>query len=768
MTVPPLPCGEGSRQLAALPPRRSRERVRGAAVPSLNFAKPLARLSWAIVAPEGRAGFAAALMLATAPAHAARPQPEAARWATRASHVTIARDDWGIPHVTGRTDADSIFGLVYAQAEDDFPRIERNYAEQLGWLARADGEAAIWSDLRARLWHDEAKLKRLYAAAPPKLHGWAEAWADGLNFFLARHPEQKPRYILRFEPWMVLAFTEGSIGGDIEEIDLAKLRDFYGQPGDRKLALAAPRASEDQGSNGIAIAPSLTANGHALLLINPHTSHYFRSEAQMTSGEGLNAYGASTWGQFFVYQGFNASAGWMHTTSSIVRITRYREAVTKRADGFYAASPSRPRKIGAQTVSISFKSGSGGYACRSFTVYRTRHGPVVAREADGRWQAVAIMDRPVEALRQSFERTKAADWAAFQRVAELKANSSNNTLFADANGTIAFKLPDHVPVRRAPGEVADGESAEGDWTGLTALSAIPQAVNPESGFVYNVNDAPWDAAGPGTIRRDAFPAYMDAAGRNARSLHALTLLPGSAPWTPERLRAAAYDAFQPGFAAAIPPLIAAWDAEPDGPLKAKLAAPIAALRGWDDRWSGESVPQTLAIEWGRGVQRRLGRARDGLFFTRVGEIAPHDRLTMLETAVDRLSADFGRWDVRWGEVNRLQRTGPEIAARYDDTAPSQPVPFASSAWGSLASAKPAGGTGTKRWYVNEGNSFVAVVEFGPRVKAMAVMTGGQSSDPRSRHFFDQAARTAEGALRPVYFHADELAGHVERIYRPGA
>src|SRR5512143_942371 len=130
------------------------------------------------------------------------------------------------------------------------------------------------------------------------------AWADGLNYFLSRHPEVKPRVIQRFEPWMALAFSEGSIGGDIEDISLQGLEAFYGGTAPRVTALDDGRPAEPTGSNGIAIAPSNTASHHALLLINPHTSFFFRSEAQMTSDEGLNAYGAPTWGQFFIYHDF--------------------------------------------------------------------------------------------------------------------------------------------------------------------------------------------------------------------------------------------------------------------------------------------------------------------------------------------------------------------------------------------------------------------------------------------------------------------------------
>ena len=262
------------------------------------------------------------------------PPTELTRWQAQAGRVTITRDDWGIPHIEGRSDADAVFGLIYAQAEDDFPRIEANYLTALGRTAEADGEDAIWADLRQRLFADPVELKAQYAASPAWLRTLMQAWADGLNYYLAMHLQVRPKVLTRFEPWMALSFTEGSIGGDIERISLSDLKTFYGRPTPPTPEERGTVPREPSGSNGIAIAPRLTANGHALLLINPHTSFYFRSEAQMTSAEGLNAYGASTWGQFFIYQGFNAKAGWMHTSSTVDNVDEFAERIAGRGDGF--------------------------------------------------------------------------------------------------------------------------------------------------------------------------------------------------------------------------------------------------------------------------------------------------------------------------------------------------------------------------------------------------------------------------------------------------
>ena len=278
--------------------------------------------------------------------------PEVTAWQTRAQGVTIIRDDWGIPHIYAKTDADVVFGLMYAQAEDDFNRVETNFINSQGRLAEAEGEAEIWRDLRMKLFIDPADMKAQYARAEPWLKALMDGWADGLNFYLATHPEVKPRVIAKFEPWMALSFSEGSIGGDIERVNLRDLQAFYGPPSPANTTAGSgattaraqpepetdqwsPRPAEPTGSNGIAIAGANTASGKAMLLINPHTSFFFREEAQMVSEEGLNAYGALTWGQFFIYQGFNDKAGWMHTSSSVDNIDEYLETVTKKADGSY-------------------------------------------------------------------------------------------------------------------------------------------------------------------------------------------------------------------------------------------------------------------------------------------------------------------------------------------------------------------------------------------------------------------------------------------------
>jgi len=700
--------------------------------------------------------------------------PDLARWERQARDVTIIRDDWGIPHVHGKTDADAVFGVIYAQAEDDFNRIEMNYLNALGRMAEAEGEGAIYRDLRMKLIADPDSMKAQYAASPDWLKKLMNAWADGLNYYLATHPETRPKVLTRFEPWMALSFTEGSIGWDVETVSLEELEAFYGKQRPKQVTAEPSRLPpEPTGSNGIAIAPSKTASGSAMLLINPHTSFFFRAEVQMASDEGLNAYGAITWGQFFVYQGFNEGAGWMHTSSGVDAIDEYAETVIETPNGPHYRYGAEERPLVATRIKIPYKT-AAGIAEREFTIYRSHHGPIV-REDRGKWISVRLMQEPVKALTESYSRTKATGYDSFKATVELATNSSNNTVYADAEGNIAYFEASFIPVRDTAfdwRDPVDGSNPATEWKGLHPVAEHPNLKNPPNGWIQNTNNSPWSAAGSNSPAAKDYPSYMDRAGENPRGIHAMRLLADKTGWTLDSLIAAAYDSHLPAFDDLLPPLLAAYDGVPTShPMKAKLAEPISMVRSWDRRWAVTSVPTSLAVYWGEELAR-LARADPKLedmtmYDYMATKATAAQRLTALATAVARLGADFGTWKTPWGEINRFQRLTGDIVHPFSDTGPSIPVGFTSGAWGSLAVFGARSYNGSKRIYGTGGNSFVAVVEFGKRVKAKAITAGGASGDPTSPHFNDQAERYSTGRLRDVYFYRDEVEGHIEREYHPG-
>jgi acyl-homoserine lactone acylase PvdQ len=695
-------------------------------------------------------------------------------WERQAQNITIVRDDWGIAHIYGKTDADAVFGLMYAQAEDDFNRVETNYLNAMGRLAEAEGEAQVYRDLRMKLFIDPDDMKAQYQKSPEWLKTLMNAYADGLNYYLYKHPQVTPRVITRFEPWMALTFSEGSVGGDIERVSLNQLEAFYGK-GPRNLAAAeeTTHSVEPTGSNGIAIAPSNTASRRALLLINPHTSFFFRAEVQMVSDEGLNAYGAVTWGQFFIYQGFNERVGWMHTSSSADAIDEYLETVVKKDDGFYYRYGADDRPLKATTITVPYKT-STGLAQKDFTVYRTHHGPIV-REVDGKWVSIRLMQEPVKALTQSYARTKAKDYKAFRQTMELHTNSSNNTIYADADGNIAYLHANFIPKRDTRFDwtkPVDGSDPATEWNGLLSVDESPILLNPANGWLYNTNNWPWSAAGPNSPKKADYPPYVQAGGENARGIHATRVLQDKKDFTLDSLISAAYDSYLTAFQDQIPALLKAWDKTPAAnPLKAKLVEQIALLRKWDLRWGVMSIPTSLAVFWGEELGRQLAtdaRAAGMSVDDYVAKKAPAEQLLQaLAAASDKLASDFGKWSTPWGDINRFQRVTGDIVQPFDDAGPSIPVGFTSARWGSLASFGARAFKGTKKIYGTTGNSFVAVVEFGDRVAAKAVSAGGESGDPSSPHFNDQAARYSTGDLRDVYFYRPQLEGHIERQYHPG-
>lgn len=716
----------------------------------------------------------AALALPVSITSAQRPSSaDVARWLGQVRRVTITRDDWGIPHIHGKTDADAVFGLIYAQAEDDFNRVETNYLNSMGRLAEAEGEAELWRDLRMKLFIDPDSMKATYARSPAWLKQLMVAWADGLNFYLYTHPNVTPRVLKRFEPWMALTFSEGSIGGDIERVKLEDLAAFYGSAAPVRTSMRGPESPrEPSGSNGIAIAPSNTVNGHALLLINPHTSFFFRAEVQVASDEGLNAYGAVTWGQFFVYQGFNERAGWMHTSSGVDAIDEYLETMVKRGDSLFYRYGAELRPVRTTQVTVPYKTATG-MATKTFTVYRTHHGPIVRKIGDT-WVSIRLMQEPLKALTQSYTRTKATNYDSFRRTMELHTNSSNNTVFADADGDIAYFHANFIPRRDTRFDwtkPVDGSDPATEWGPPLSVDETPHLFNPPTGWLFNVNNWPWTAAGPYSPKQADYPAYVEMGGESARGLHAIRVLTGKKDFTIESLRDAAYDSYLPAFAQTVPALVDAYDRAPaPDSLKAKLADQIALLRTWDYRWSAVSVPTSLAVYWGEELARRVSsdaRPSDLTMGYLATKSTPQQRLEALSVASDRLTRDFGTWRTPWGEINRFQRLTGDIVQRFDDAAPSIPVPFTSARWGSLASFGARTYPGTKKMYGTSGNSFVAVVEFGPKVRAIAVTAGGESGHPESKHFNDEAAPYAAGALRVVYFYPQQLVGHTEKKYRPG-
>jgi acyl-homoserine-lactone acylase len=694
-------------------------------------------------------------------------EAEISRLEARAESVEIIRDEWGIPHIFGKTDADTVFGTLYAQAEDDFNRIEENYLNAMGRLSEAEGEGELYRDLRMKLFIDPKTLKQQYTESPPWLKRLMDAFADGLNYYLHTHPETIPRVLFHFEPWMALSFSEGSIGGDIERVQLQDLQNFYG-PNDLVAQRKSANDNEPRGSNGFAISPKNSSSGNALLLINPHTSFFFRSEVHMVSEEGLNAYGAVTWGQFFVYQGFNEKTGWMHTSSRADAIDEYSEKIIERADGFYYQYGDQELKLQEKIVELKFLKANQLHS-RKFNVYFSHHGPIIRSEED-RWVSIKLMQKPVEALTQSYMRTRARSYEDFNETMELRTNSSNNTVFADSDGNIAYYHGNFIP-RRDPqfnwNSPLDGSNPLTEWNGLHELDEMITLLNPENGWIQNTNNWPFSAAAEFSPKPEDFPGYMANNSENPRGIHAVRVLENEKSFDLNSLLAAAYDSQLPAFEPLIETLI---ETAKEEQQSEKINAAINVLSTWDFRFSLESVETSLASFWGDELFRTalpLAASNKINIYDFLNDESAPLMLDALKEAIRLLESSFGHWLVPWGEVNRYQRNNGNIVQQFDDSLPSLPVAFASSRWGSLASFGARAYPGTRRLYGNSGNSFVAAVEFGDRVKARAITVGGLSNNPSSRHFSDQAEMYTRGEFRDVFFYREDIEQNSESSYHPG-
>lgn len=701
---------------------------------------------------------------------------EKERWREQAARTEIIRDDFGVPHIYGTTDADAVFGLLYAQCEDDFNRVEQNYIWALGRLAEINGEKALYSDLRARMFMTEEEAIENFEKSPEWLQKLCIAFADGINYYLYSHPDVKPKLIDHFEPWMPMYFSEGSIGGDIERISTEKIKKFYAEDQGSELAevydgIQKLEYGESQGSNGFAISGKLTSSGNAMLLINPHTSFFFRGEVHVVSEEGLNAYGAVTWGQFFVYQGFNEKTGWMHTSTGTDIIDEFEETIIEGNEGLQYVYGEEKRKVETIPVKLSYKT-DAGMKENTYEVYRTHHGPITHSNGD-KWVATAMMWDPVKALQQSFIRTKQEDHQGFRKMMDIRTNSSNNTVFADASGNIAYYHGNFIPKRNDTLDYTlpvDGSNPLTDWQGLHEVDENILIVNPETGWIQNCNSTPFTSAGDDSPRPENYPAYMTSFPENYRGVHAISLLRKAEDLTLDKLIELAYDPFLPGGKELVEGLIeAAASSRISDP---RQVAALEVLKAWDFKVNVNSVAMTLA-QFYLNAYRASGYApnyrRDFMRMVRYmsKESPARERLEIFNKALDRLESDFGTWKTAWGEYNRYQRLNGDIAQKFNDELPSTPIGLASGSWGALASFSATYGENTKRIYGVHGNSFVAVVEFGEKISAKSLLAGGQSGDPGSVHFSDQAERYAQGEFKTVAFYRDDVLKRAESVYHPG-
>jgi acyl-homoserine-lactone acylase len=704
---------------------------------------------------------------------------EISKWKVQAKKVTIIRDNWGIPHVYGKTDADAVFGLLYAQCEDDFKRVEMNYVEKLGRMSEIKGEAELYNDLLIRMIIDTTEAKKDFALAPEWLKKLMNAYADGINFYLFSHPQTKPALLKRFEPWFPLLWTDGSIGAiDIADITVSELKSFYSS--DPGIAVAKIDKQDYDplpgGSNGFAIAPSKTVSGNAILYINPHTTYYFRPEVSMQSEEGLHAYGAVTWGQFFIYQGFNEHLGWMHTSSYSDVADSYIEKVKKVNGKIHYEYDGKTIPVKEKQISIQYLN-NGSIISKTFTTYYTHHGPVMAKR-NGSWISVKANNRDIKGLLQSWQRTKARNYEEYLQSQKLLANTSNNTVYADDKGNIAYWHGNFMPKRDSKynwSRSVDGSISATEWKGLHKVEELIQVKNPSTGWIQNCNSSPFTVSGTSSPKKSDFPKYMAPNGDNFRGINAVQLFQTNSAFTLDKIIATAYNKHLPAFDVLIPALSKAYESNKNNAAYISLTEPMQLIINWDHNVSESSIATTLSIEWAQKLWPIILKGMDEDDESDQVDKTIHfansaDAKTLLDPllmVMNELEKKFGSWKQPWGNVNRFQRITGNITELFDDNKPSLPAGLAASTWGCLPSFTSKSFNGTNRRYGYNGNSFICAVEFGKKVKAKSLLAGGESGDPTSKHFTDQAEMYTKGQFKEVLFYKEDVLKHAENTYHPG-
>jgi acyl-homoserine lactone acylase PvdQ len=697
------------------------------------------------------------------------------RWEASSKRVNIIRDKWGIPHIFGKTDADCVFGLLYAQCEDDFQRVEMNYITMLGRTSEVKGEEHVYEDLLVKMVIDSAASVNDYNNSPEWMKKLLNAFADGVNYYLYTHPNVKPALLNTFKPWYPLTYTDGSISAiQTSNLTAKDIQNFYEGISSDLSHIKQKDHEQLIGSNGFAIAPSKSISGNAMLYINPHVTFYFRPEVHMMSEEGLNTYGAVTWGQFFVYQGFNEHCGWMHTSSEADVADLFEETIIKKNNELFYKQDNTIKPVKIQPVEIKYKT-NNGITKKQFNVYSTHHGPVMAKE-DDKWITMQSNNRSLNGLIQSWSRTKAKTFAEFKATMDLRENVSNNTVYADDQGNIAYWHGNFMPkrdIRFDWNDKVDGSTSATDWKGLHTVDETVHLYNPSNGWLQNCNSTPFTAAGPGVISKKKYPAYMAPDRENFRGINAVKLLSNSGKLDVNGLIKIGYDTYLSAFDILLPSLFSSTKTQIADNIKPDIMKAIQVLNEWDRRSSATSVATTIAIMWAERVLPYLMKDKKAdidltLELSRLlKEMPDNEKIYYLQEVLKKLKTDFGTWEVKWGDINRFQRIENKLSPHFDDAQPSIPSPFASSMWGSLPSFNSRSVDNTKKRYGYGGNSFICAVEFGKKIKAKSLLAGGESGDANSKHFKDQAEMYTKGQFKDVLFYKEDILKNTEEQYHPG-
>jgi|CXWL01.1.fsa_nt_gi acyl-homoserine lactone acylase PvdQ len=694
-----------------------------------------------------------AVMLTTA---ATTPAPPGADQMARV--VTIHRDAYGVPHIEGPTDSSVVFGLAYAQAEDNFPHLEDNFIRALGRGGEVHGEAALLDDQMVAALEIPRLAQDEYRSAPRQMRALFDAYADGLNYYLVRHPEERRALLDHFEPWFPLALLR-------YKYYLKEFIEYAGLDPEHFRPVSTPRPPErPQGSNAWAVAPSRSTSGAAMLFINPHVGFYGPAqyyEAHLHSGEGWNFSGVGRYGFPFPYMGHSDVLGWGHTDNYADIGDLYVEHFDNAAQPMAYRYGRGWRTAWETAHDIRVRVGET-VETRRFNVRRTHHGPIVAQSAEGPLAIRLSRLREGGWFQQWYEMSKASDFTHFRRALDRGAIAYMNIVYADRAGNIFYAYNGAVPRRRAGFNYlrpVDGADPRVEWMGYHRFSEMPQVLNPPAGFVQNTNSSPFFTTTIGNPRPEDFPSYMIGPEEfNPRARASRAILEGEQRFSFEDWTRSATDTHVYEADRLIPELRAGFArfASTHPESAARVEPVLAAIEAWDRRGAADSVAMTVFVRW-----HQLMRA------AQMPESAMQ-RLGLLDTTRATLVLEHGDWRTPWGAVNLLQRRHWNGAEAFDDGAPSLPVLGGPGPIGIIFNFYTSTPNARGRAYGRSGNSYVSVVEFGQhRTQARSIVYFGQSGRPTSPHYFDQAPLYARGDFKPAWTSRADLAEHTSRSYHPG-